>query len=113
MPIHADGEIAANKPAIIIRDHMNQKCQIVDMAVPSDRNTLVEVVEKLIKYKDLEIEIARMWKQEQRRYQLSLVHLSTLTKSQAQSASMSSKKLLFWEQLTLLEIGRASCRERV
>ena len=45
---------------------MNQKCQIVDMAVPSDRNTFVEVVEKLVKYKDLEIEIARMWKQEQR-----------------------------------------------
>ena len=30
--------------------------------VPSDRNTFVEVIEKLSKYKDLEIEIARMWK---------------------------------------------------
>ena len=32
------------------------------MAVPSDRNTSNKVVEKLVKYKDLEIEIARMWK---------------------------------------------------
>ena len=32
------------------------------MAVPSDRNTSVKVVEKLSKYKDIEIEIARMWK---------------------------------------------------
>ena len=32
------------------------------MAVPSDRNTSVKVVEKLSRYKDLEIEIARMWK---------------------------------------------------
>ena len=60
--IHTDREIAADKPDIIIRDHTNQKCQIIDMAVPSDRNTSVKVVEKHSKYKDLEIEIARMWK---------------------------------------------------
>ena len=34
------------------------------MAVPSDRNTSVKVVGKLSKYKDLKIEIARMWKME-------------------------------------------------
>ena len=64
MPIHTDREIAANKPDIIIKDHTNQKCQIIDMAVSSDRNrgTSVKVVEKLSKYKDLEIEITRMWK---------------------------------------------------
>jgi len=62
MPINADREIAANKPDIIIRDYTNHKCQIIDMAVPSDRNTSVKVVEKLFKYKDLEIEIAWMWK---------------------------------------------------
>ena len=31
------------------------------MAVPSERNTSVKEAEKLSKYKDLEIEIARMW----------------------------------------------------
>ena len=31
------------------------------MTVPSDRHTSVKVAEKLFKYKDLEIEIARMW----------------------------------------------------
>ena len=31
------------------------------MAVPSDRNTSVNVTEKLSKYKDLEIETNRMW----------------------------------------------------
>ena len=34
------------------------------LAVPSDRNTSVKVDEKLSKYKDLEIEIGRMWKME-------------------------------------------------
>ena len=56
MPINADREIAANKPDI--RDYTNQKCQIIDMAVPSDRSISVKVVEKLFKYKDLEMEIA-------------------------------------------------------
>ena len=32
------------------------------MAIPSERNTSVKVTEKLSKYKDLEIEISRMWK---------------------------------------------------
>ncbi len=31
------------------------------MAIPSERNTSVKVTEKLSKYKDLEIEINRMW----------------------------------------------------
>ena len=31
------------------------------MAIPSDRNTSVKVAEKLSKYKDLEIEITKMW----------------------------------------------------
>ena len=62
MPIHSDREIAANKTDLIIRDHANKKCQIIDMAVPSDRNTSVKVVEKIFNYKDLEVDIARMWK---------------------------------------------------
>ena len=55
-------EIEANKPDIIIKDHTNQKCQIIDIAIPSERNASGKVVEKLSKYKALEIEIARMWK---------------------------------------------------
>ena len=68
--------------------------------------------EKLSKYKDLEIEISRMWKIErERRYRLLLVCLgslrrvwkSTLTESQTQPELISSKTLLFWEQLTSSE----------
>ncbi len=32
------------------------------MAIPSERNISVKVTEKLSKYKDLEIEINRMWR---------------------------------------------------
>ena len=57
-------KINKQKPDIIIRDHTNQRCWIIDMAVPQDRNTSVKVVEKLSKSLSLEIGIARMWKME-------------------------------------------------
>ena len=34
---------------------------LIDIAVPSESNTLAKFTEKLSKYKDLEIEVSRMW----------------------------------------------------
>ena len=62
MQIHTDKEIKANKPDIIIKDHANNTCQLTDMTIPSDRNVSIREVEKFSKYKDLEIEISKMWK---------------------------------------------------
>ena len=61
LQIHTDRELSANKPDIAIKDHANQCCKRIDVSVPSDRNTSTKVIEKLSKYKDLEIEITRMW----------------------------------------------------
>ena len=61
MQIHIDCEIAANKPDIVIKDHKTMTCKLINIVVPSDRNTSVKVIEKLVKYKDLEIETTRMW----------------------------------------------------
>ena len=61
MPIHTDREIKANRPDIVIKEKATDRCIIIDMSVPSDRNTSVKTTEKLSKYKDLEIEINRMW----------------------------------------------------
>ena len=41
---------------------MNSNCKLIDMAVPCDRNVSIKEMEKKSKYKDLEIEIQRMWK---------------------------------------------------
>ena len=46
----------------MIQDHAGRCCKLIDVSVPADRNTSTKVIEKLSKYKDLEIEIARMWK---------------------------------------------------
>ena len=61
MPIHTDREISANRPDIAIKDNRDKKCTLIDVAIPFDKNTSTKVSEKLSKYKDLEIEITRMW----------------------------------------------------
>ena len=61
MQVHTDKTIKANKPDIIIKDKQEKTCLLIDMAIPSDRNTSVKVAEELSKYKDLEIEITKMW----------------------------------------------------
>ena len=81
------------------------------MAGPSDRNTFIKVIEELFKYKDLEIEFARMWKTGKEAVPVVIGALWVIKKAlrkyvdkiPSQSASMSPNRLLFWEQLTLSE----------
>ena len=61
MQIYTDRELSANKSDLVIKDHANHCCKLIDVSVPSDRNTLMKVIEKPSKYKDLEIETTRMW----------------------------------------------------
>ena len=62
MPINTDKEIKANRPDIIIKDGKNKNCLMIDMTVPSERNVSIKEAEKISKYKDLEIEVTKMWK---------------------------------------------------
>ena len=59
--IHTDRSIKANRPDIIVKDHKEKTCLLIDMTVPSDRNLSLKEYEKVSKYKDLEIEIQKMW----------------------------------------------------
>ena len=49
-----------NKPDIIIRDNENGTC-IIDVAISGDRNVIKKEANKILKHKDLTIEIQRMW----------------------------------------------------
>ena len=60
--INTDRKIPANRPDIVIKDHKNKKCYLIDMSVPGDCNVVSKEYEKRSKYKDLEIEIQRMWR---------------------------------------------------
>jgi len=57
MSIQKDCEIKANRPDIVFKNKKDESCRLIDMAIPTDRNTPVKITEKLSKYKDLEIEI--------------------------------------------------------
>ena len=61
MPVNTDRTITANRPDIIVKDSVNSTCKLIDMTVPSDRNIALKETEKKCKYKDLELEIQRMW----------------------------------------------------
>ena len=61
-PIRTDRTIQANRPDIITKHKQNKMCQLINMSVPSDSSISAKEFEKLSKYKDLEIEIAKMWK---------------------------------------------------
>jgi len=62
MAVQTDGHISANRPDIITKDKMNSTCKLVDMTVPCDKNVSSKEIETRRKYKQLEIEIQRMWK---------------------------------------------------
>lgn len=61
VPIITDRTILANRPDLVFHDKKNSICLLIDVSVPDDNNISAKEVEKISKYKDLEIEISRMW----------------------------------------------------
>jgi hypothetical protein len=43
----------------VIRDNEKGTCMLIDVAIPGDRNVIQKEAEKMLKYKDLTIEIQR------------------------------------------------------
>ena len=60
-PIQTDGEMKAKRPDIVIKNKKEKNCLLIDMSIPTEKNTSVKVTERLSKYKDLEIQVQRMW----------------------------------------------------
>ena len=59
--IHTDRTIQANRPDIVVKNHNDKTCFLIDVSVPSDTNVSLKIFEKLSKYKDLEVEVTKMW----------------------------------------------------
>ena len=59
--VQTDRTIPNNKPDIIIRDKEKRTCMLIDVAISGDRNVFRKEAEKILKYKDLTLEIQRMW----------------------------------------------------
>jgi len=59
--VQTDRTIPNNNPDIIIHDNEKGICMLIDVAISGDRNVIKKEPEKILKYKDLTIEIQCMW----------------------------------------------------
>jgi len=59
--VQTDRTVPNNKPDIIIGDNEKGTCTLIDVALSGDRNVIKKEAEKILKYKDLKIEIQRTW----------------------------------------------------
>ena len=50
----------ANRPDLVLIDHVDKQWALVDFAVPFDRNVVLKEEEKVAKYRDLAAEVCRM-----------------------------------------------------
>jgi hypothetical protein len=76
-----DRTIPNNKPDIIIRDNEKRKCMLIDVAISGDINVIKKEAEKILKYKDLTIQIQRMWNVKTRAIPVIIGAPGTISKS--------------------------------
>ena len=38
--VHTDREVTGNRPVIIIKNHKEKTCTLIDVAIPADRNVM-------------------------------------------------------------------------
>jgi len=58
--VQTDRTIPNNKPDIVISDDEMGTCMLIDV-ISGDRNVIKKEAEKILKYRDLTIEIQRLW----------------------------------------------------
>jgi hypothetical protein len=59
--VQTDRTIPNNKPDIITWDSEKGTCMLIDVAILGDRNVIKKEAKKILKYKDIIIEIQHMW----------------------------------------------------
>jgi len=64
-----------------------KKCSLIIVAVSGDRNVIKEQAEKILKYKDLNIEIQLMWNMTAKVIPLIIWTIGTISKSSRQNQS--------------------------
>jgi hypothetical protein len=79
--VQTERTIPNNKPDIISRDNEKGTCMLIDVAISGDRNVIKKETEKILKYKDLTIEIQRMWNVKTRVIRITIGATGTISKS--------------------------------
>jgi len=79
--VQTDRTIPNNKPVIIIRDNEKRTCMLIDVAISGDRNVIKKEIKKMLKHKDLTIEIQRMWNMKTKVVPIIIEMTGTISKS--------------------------------
>jgi hypothetical protein len=72
---------SSNKPDIIIRDNEKGTCMLIDAAISGDINVIKKEADKILKHKDLTIEIQLMWNVKTKVLPLIIGATGTISKS--------------------------------
>lgn len=56
-----DRVIEHRRPDLVLFKREEKECFIIDVAIPGDHNIIAKQTEKILKYSELKVEIARMW----------------------------------------------------
>jgi hypothetical protein len=59
--VQTDRTTTNNKPDNIIRDNVKGTRVLTDVAISGVKNVIKKKAEKILKYKDLTVEVQRMW----------------------------------------------------
>ena len=79
--VQTDRTIPNNKPDIIIRDKEKGTCMLIGVANSGDRNVIKKEAEKILKYKDLTIEMQCIWNVKTRVIPVIIGARETISKS--------------------------------
>ena len=109
MPVNTDRTITANRPDIIIKDSVNSTCKLI----PSDRNIAPKEIEKKSKYKDLELEIKRMWQMKTEVIPVVVGALGTIRKGIVENIKGVSERANVTETQKISMLGSARILRKV
>lgn len=113
LPVITDRTIPANRPDIVVHNRKNKECLLVEVSVPEDANIVVKEAEKMCKYKDLEIEISRMWNAKTRVIPVVIGALGTIRKGIQDKLMMIPGKPNVMEIQKIALMGTAHILRRV
>ena len=113
MPVNTDRTITAHRPDIIVKDSVNSTCKLIDMTVPSDKNITLKEIEKKSKYKDLEVEIQRMWQMKTKVIPVVVGALGTVKKGMVENIEKVAKSASVIEIQKICMLGSARILRKV
>jgi len=79
--VQTDRTIPNNKSDIIIRNNEKGTCMLIDIAISGERNVIKKEAKKILKYKDLAIEIQCMWNVKRKVIPVIIGATGTISKS--------------------------------